>query len=217
MENNTFRFRIPINRESIKYLSKLDCFDIYINYDECKNETATIINEYIKFNDLDVVVLKVFGNKELNTKDYILLVDLALSRDICKVKVYAVVDAINVIDSGFFVSANALNDKRCVIVKIDNTYKIVENGVTIETQSNKEINNILLRNSDNLIIRVSNMNDMVLLLGDYECRNILDMIKDTIGANFINIIGRNSIYISFEDSSKDMIVYNKRIYKVTEL
>lgn len=217
MESNTFKFRIPINYESIKYLKKLDRFDMYMEYEGCTDYTAVIINECIKFNDRDTVVLNVLGDKELNTRDFISLIDLKSSTDSALVKVYAVVDAINIIDSGFFVSASALNNKRCVIVKIDNTYKIVENGVTIETQSNKEINNILLRNSDNLIIKVSDINDMILLLGDYECRSMLNMIKDAIGAKFINVIGRNSIYISFEDSSKDMIVYNKRIYKATEL
>lgn len=217
MENNTFRFKIPINYESIKYLKKLDRFDIYMKDEERTDYTAVIVNECIKFNYIDTVVLNVLGDKKLNTRDFISLIDLKSSTDSALTKVYAIVDAINVIDSGFFVSANALNDKRCAIVKIDNTYRIVENGVTIETQSNKEINNILLRNSDNLIIRISDINDMILLLGDYECRSILNMMKDAIGANSINVIGRNSICISFEDSSKDMIVYNKRIYKATEL
>lgn len=217
MGNNTFRFRIPINYESIKYLKKLDRFDMYMEYEGRTDYTAVIVNECIKFNDRDTVVVNVLGNKEFNTRDFISLIDLKSSTDSALVKVYAIVDAINIIDSGFFVSASISNNKRCVVVKIDNTYKIVENGVTIETQSNKEINNILLRNSDNLIIKVSDINDMVLLLGDYECRSMLNMIKDAIGANFINVIGRNSIYISFEDSSKDMVVYDKRIYKVTEL
>lgn len=206
MESNTFKFRIPINYESIKYLKKLDRFDMYMECEGCTDYAAVIVN-----------VLNILGDKELNTRDFISLIDLKSSTDSALVKVYAVVDAINIIDSGFFVSASALNDKKCVIVKINNTYKIVENGVTIETQSNKEINNILLRNSDNLIIKVSDINDMILLLGDYECRSMFNIVKDAIGAKFINVIGRNSIYISFEDSSKDMIVYNKRIYKATEL